>query len=163
MTVDAAFDYKKKIFAVPGRLTDKKSEGCLRLIREDKASLLASAKQLQADLGWHWPPEHPGAQSVLPFPTTASVADQHDHQTPPADQHIAPSPGHHTSPSPGHHTSPKPEDELLQLLRQKDSLSIDELATVSRLDAPSLAVTLLNLELTGKVRPLPGKRYRLNR
>jgi DNA processing protein len=161
MTVDAAFKCKKKIFAVPGRLTDKKSEGCLRLIREGKADLLVSAKQLQADLGWHWPAKHPGAQSALPFPTTASPADHqpsptdhHDHQTPPANQHIAP--------SPGHHTSPKPEDELLQLLRQKDSLSIDELATVSHLDAPSLAVTLLNLELAGKVRPLPGKRYRLN-
>jgi DNA processing protein len=154
MTIDAALKCKKKIFAVPGRLTDKKSEGCLRLIREEKADLLLSAKQLQADLGWHWPAERPGAQSALPFPATASAPDQHDHQTPPANQHIAP--------PPGHHTSPKPEDELLQLLRQKDSLSIDELATVSRLDAPSLAVTLLNLELTGKVRPLPGKRYRLN-
>jgi DNA processing protein len=154
MTVDAAFECKKKIFAVPGRLTDKKSEGCLRLIREDKASLLVSAKQLQADLGWHWPAERSGAQSALPFPTTASPAGHPDFQTSPADNHPAS--------SPHHHTSPKPEDELLQLLRQKDSLSIDELATVSRLDPPSLAVTLLNLELTGKVRPLPGKRYRLN-
>jgi DNA processing protein len=136
LTVNAALECKKKIFAVPGRLTDKKSEGCLRLLREGKANLLVSARQLQADLGWHWPAENAGAQSALPFPTT----------TPPAD----------------HHTSPKSEDELLQLLRQKDSLSIDELATFSRLDTPSVAVTLLRLELTGKVCPLPGRRYRLN-
>ena len=136
LTVNAALECKKKIFAVPGRLTDKKSEGCLRLLREGKANLLVSVRQLQADLGWHWPAEHPGAQSALPFPTT----------TPPA----------------GHHTSPKSEDELLQLLRQKDSLSIDELAAFSRLDTPSVAVTLLRLELTGKVCPLPGRRYRLN-
>lgn|GEM_PF-77178 len=182
MTVDAALECKKKIFAVPGRLTDKKSEGCLRLIREDKASLLVSAKQLQADLGWHWPAEHPGAQSALPFPTIAPPADNQtspadnqpfpvDHQPFPVDHQLSAAGHHHhqtlpadhrIAPSPGHHTSPKPEDDLLQLLRQKDSLSIDELATVSRLDAPSLAVTLLNLELAGKVRPLPGKRYRLN-
>jgi DNA processing protein len=152
LTVDAALECKKKIFAIPGRLTDEKSEGCLRLLREGKANLLVSAKQLQADLGWHWPAEYPGAQSTLPFPTTA----------PPADRHNTPT-GHLITPSPGHHLSPKPEDELLQLLRQKDSLSIDELATFSHLDAPSLAITLLHLELAGKVRPLPGKRYRLNR
>jgi DNA processing protein len=74
LTVDAALECKKKIFAVPGRLTDKKSEGCLRLIREGKANLLVSARQLQADLGWHWPAEHAGAQSTLPFPTTAPAA-----------------------------------------------------------------------------------------
>lgn len=145
LTVNAALECKKKIFAVPGRLTDKKSEGCLRLLREGKANLLVSARQLQADLGWHWPAENAGTQSTLPFPTT----------TPPAD--------HPIPPTPGHHTSQKPEGELLQLLRQKDSLSIDELATFSSLDAPSVAVTLLHLELAGKVRPLPGKRYRLNR
>lgn len=160
LTINAALDFKKKIFAVPGRLSDKKSEGCLRLLREGKADLLVSARQLQADLGWHWPAEHPGAQSILPFPSTtapsdhqASLTDRRDHQTSPADYPIV---------TPDHHASPKSEDELLQLLRQKDSLSIDELATFSRLDAPSLAVTLLHLELAGKIRPLPGKRYRLN-
>jgi DNA processing protein len=166
MTVDAAVECKKKVFAVPGRLTDKKSEGCLRLIREDKANLLVSARQLQADLGWHWPAEHPGAQSTLPFPT---IAPPTNHQTLPADRHASPN-DHQTSPtnrhiafSPGHQAPPKSEDDLLQLLRQKDSLSIDELSTFSHLDAPSLAVTLLSLELAGKVRSLPGKRYRLNR
>ena len=161
LTVNAALECKKKIFAIPGRLTDKKSEGCLRLLREGKANLLVSARQLQADLGWHWPAENPGAQSALPFPTTAppddhqtSFAIHHDHQLLPN--------GHRIAPSHRHHTSPNSEAELLQLLRQKDSLSIDELATFSRLGAPSVAVTLLRLELAGKVCPLPGRRYRLN-
>jgi DNA processing protein len=169
LTVNAALECKKKIFAVPGRLTDKKSEGCLRLLREGKANLLVSARQLQADLGWHWPAENAGAQSTLPFPTTAPAADNQssftynqtsfvdhrDHQPPPI--------GHRIAPSHEHHTSPGSEEGLLQLLRQKDSLSIDELATFSRLDAPSVAATLLHLELAGKVCPLPGRRYRLNR
>ena len=159
LTVDAACTLKKKIFAVPGRLTDEKSEGCLRLIREGKANLLISAKQLQADLGWHWPAEHPGAQSTLPFPTTAPPTN---HQTSPADHHASTT-NHHIALSPGHQAPPKSEEDLLQLLRQKESLSIDELSTFSHLDAPSLAVTLLSLELAGKVRSLPGKRYRLNR
>jgi DNA processing protein len=165
LTIEAALKIKKKIFAVPGRLSDEKSKGCLRLIREGKADLLMSAKQLQADLGWHRLAEHPVAQSALPFPTTTSPGDHQissadrpdttpDHQTSPSDRHI---------PSSHDHASQKTQSILLRLLTEKDSLSIDELATVSHLDAPSLAVTLLHLELAGKVRPLPGKRYRLNR
>jgi DNA processing protein len=161
LTVDAALSYKKKIFAVPGRLTDEKSEGCLRLIRQGKANLLISARQLAAEMGWHWPASAPTAQSELPFPT-ASLAG---HQT----SHL-PSPNHPTSPA-NHVTAPVaqqsarplPEDRILANLRQKDSLSLDELATISHLDPPSLAVTLLHLELAGKIRPLPGKRYRLIR
>jgi DNA processing protein len=147
LTVKTALALDKKVFAVPGRITDEMSQGCLRLIREGKANLLISAKQLQADLGWHRPAEHPGTQSLLPFPTTASYTS---HQTTP--DRPASSTGQ---------PSPKSENDLLQLFRQKDSLSIDELATISHLDAPSLAVTLLHLELAGKVKPLPGKRYRL--
>jgi DNA processing protein len=150
LTVDAALSYKKKIFAIPGRLTDEKSEGCLRLIREGKANLLISARQLAAEMGWHWPASAPTAQSELPFPIASP-----NHTTSPSN--------HVTAPVAQQSARPLPEDRILANLRQKDSLSLDELATISHLDPPSLAVTLLHLELAGKVRPLPGKRYRLIR
>jgi DNA processing protein len=132
LTADNAWKYGKKIFAVPGRITDPKSAGCLRLIREERAKLLVSGEQLQTAMGWQWPAGQTGAQPDLPFPAT-----------------------------PG--GRPEPENRLIELLREKDSLSVDELAAFSRLDAPSVAITLLNLELQGLIRPLPGKRYRLNR
>jgi DNA processing protein len=132
LTVDDAKKYGKKIFAVPGRVTDPKSAGCLRLIREGSAKLLLSGEQLQADMTWQWPAGRTGLQPDLPFPAT------------PANR-------------------PEPENQLVELLREKDSLSVDELAAFSRLDAPSIAITLLNLELQGLICPLPGKRYRLNR
>jgi DNA processing protein len=131
LTADDAAKYGKKIFAVPGRVTDPKSAGCLRLIREGKAKLLISGEQLQADMGWQWPAGRTGIQTGLPFPAN-------------------------------HAGRPEPENQLVELLREKDSLSVDELAAFSRLDTPSVAITLLNLELQGLIRPLPGKRYRLN-
>ena len=132
LTADNAWKYGKKIFAVPGRITDPKSAGCLRLIREKRAELLVSGEQLQTAMAWQWPAGRTGVQSDLPFPAT-------------------------------HTGRPEPENRLVELLREKDSLSVDELAAFSRLDTPSVAITLLNLELQGLIRPLPGKRYRLNR
>jgi DNA processing protein len=132
LTAGDAEKYGKKIFAVPGRATDPKSAGCLRLIRDGKAQLLVSGEQLQADMTWQWPAGRTGVQPGLPFPAN-------------------------------HAGRPEPENRLVELLREKDSLSVDELAAFSRLDAPSVAITLLNLELQGLIRPLPGKRYRLNR
>lgn len=54
------------------------------------------------------------------------------------------------------------EDRLLQLIKEKDSLSIDELTARSRLSPSTVALLLLNLELQGSIRALPGKRYKIN-
>ena len=140
-TVKKALEYKRKVFAVPGRVTDNKSQGCLRLIAEDNAKLLVSGEQLMAAMSWHWPTGRTGVQASLPFATGAT--------TPPPLATTA--------------SRPDPERQLVALLQEKDSLSIDELATFSRLDTPSVAISLLNLEIDGIIRPLPGQRYRLTR
>jgi DNA processing protein len=150
-TVNKALAYKRKVFAVPGRITDNKSQGCLRLIAEGNARLLASGEQLMAVMGWHWPPARTGTQAALPFAPGAITASSL--ATP------APTP----SPLASAATRPDPERQLVALLQEKDSLSIDELATFSRLDTPSIAISLLNLEMEGLIRPLPGQRYRLAR
>lgn len=55
----------------------------------------------------------------------------------------------------------KPGDNLLELLKQQDSLTIDELAARTGLPPSSLALQLVRLELKGRISALPGKRYRL--
>lgn len=132
LTAGDAEKYHKKVFAVPGRITDRTSAGCLRLIRQGRAECLVSGEQLQVSMRWNWPAGHTGAQASLPF---LSDSD----------------------------SRPEPERRLVKLLEEKESLSVDELATFSRLDTSSIAITLLNLELQGLIHPLPGKRYRLNR
>jgi DNA processing protein len=52
ITADLAFGYNKDVFAVPGRLRDKYSEGSNRLIKTEKARLIESAKDVAYIMRW---------------------------------------------------------------------------------------------------------------
>jgi DNA processing protein len=52
ITADLAFHYNRELFAVPGKINDPKSSGCLKLIRENKAILFTSTEQLLETLNW---------------------------------------------------------------------------------------------------------------
>jgi DNA processing protein len=56
----------------------------------------------------------------------------------------------------------KPEERLLTLLKQTDSLDINEIAIQTGMSSSCLALLLLNLELAGKISLMPGQRYRFN-
>ncbi|NPA68553.1 MAG: DNA-protecting protein DprA [Chlorobi bacterium] len=52
VTADIANSYNRDVFAVPGRLEDKYSEGTNKLIKTHKAFLLQSAKDVEYILNW---------------------------------------------------------------------------------------------------------------
>ena len=52
ITANLANDYNRDVFAVPGRVTDRYSQGCNDLIKTQKASLLSSAADLIYVLNW---------------------------------------------------------------------------------------------------------------
>jgi DNA processing protein len=52
ITADLAFGYNKDVFAVPGRLRDKYSEGCNNLIKTERARLVESAKDVAYIMRW---------------------------------------------------------------------------------------------------------------
>ena len=52
ITADLANSYNRDCFAVPGRIGDSCSEGCNRLIHDNKAALLLSADDLVKAMGW---------------------------------------------------------------------------------------------------------------
>jgi len=52
ITADIANSYFREVFAVPGRITDKMSSGCNRLISDNKALLLQHTDDLIAHMGW---------------------------------------------------------------------------------------------------------------
>jgi DNA processing protein len=136
LTVENAHTCHKKIFAVPGRITDHRSAGCNSLIQQGSAELLLSGQQLQTSMGWEWPAGQMGVQARLPFLDSTN--------------------GHTTS-------DQKPQEKiLLKLLTETKSLSLDELSTQSQLEISAVAIHLLNLELQGLISPLPGQRYRLS-
>ncbi len=52
ITAELANGYNKDVFAIPGRTTDSRSEGCNYAIRNNKASLLTSAEELLQMMNW---------------------------------------------------------------------------------------------------------------
>jgi len=54
------------------------------------------------------------------------------------------------------------EQKLVDILKEKDSLTVDELSHMLNLPPSKLASMLLNLEFKGAIRSLPGKKYILS-
>jgi DNA processing protein len=53
ITADIANSYNRDVFAVPGKIGEKYSEGCHELIRMNKAMLIESADQVAEMLNWN--------------------------------------------------------------------------------------------------------------
>ena len=55
ITANIANDYNRDVMAFPGRVGDKTSEGCNKLIRQHKAEIITSAEDLINLMGWSAP------------------------------------------------------------------------------------------------------------
>lgn len=53
ITAELANSYNKDVFAIPGRTTDSKSEGCNYLIKANKAALINNAGDLLDNMRWN--------------------------------------------------------------------------------------------------------------
>jgi DNA processing protein len=127
ITAELAYNYNRDVFAVPGKITDSKSSGCLKLIQQNKAILLTDATQLMQVMGWQ--------DQIKPKkkPTRELFIDLSEE-----------------------------ERILVDLLKEKESVHIDQLYLESNLSSSSVAAAMLNLELQNVISSLPGKVYRLN-
>lgn len=126
ITANLAWGYNRDVFAVPGKSTDIKSEGCNRLIRDNKAILLDEPEHFITMMGWNDPVNKQAAFQKQMF---AEMTDA--------------------------------EKKVIKLLRKYEDTGIDELNFRSGISASSIASALLNLEMQGILKVLPGKRYRL--
>jgi DNA processing protein len=52
ITAELANSYNRDVFAVPGRVSDTYSEGCNRLIMQNKAALITSAEDVLQQMNW---------------------------------------------------------------------------------------------------------------
>lgn len=57
ITANLANDYSREVFAVPGKTTDKYSEGCNNLIKTQRANLLTSTQDILYMLNWDAQPK----------------------------------------------------------------------------------------------------------
>lgn len=126
ISADIASSYDREVFAFPGRPTDPKSEGCNKLIQQNKAALITCAKDVITLMEW------------LPKKKKAPVQAALFAELMPDEQ------------------------TLVDLIKAKGKLHIDELCAQSKWPQGKVAGLLLNMEFSGVVRALPGKQYEVN-
>jgi DNA processing protein len=121
ITANLANDYNRDVFAVPGRVTDKYSQGCNNLIKTQKANLLTNAADLIYILNWELTNQTKPIQKQL-FVTL------------------------------------EPEEQkIYDYLLQNGKELMDTIALQCGFPIFKISGMLLNMELKGVIRPLPGK------
>jgi DNA processing protein len=126
ITAQIANDYNRDVFAVPGRTTDKYSQGCNNLIKTQRAHLLHSAADLVYILNWELKKKEEKAIQKQLF-----VSLEPDEQ--------------------------KVYDYLLKTGKE----DLDSIAIACELPTYKLSSLLLNMELKGVIKPLPGKLFEM--
>lgn len=126
ITAEIANSYNRDVFAVPGDVGKRASEGCNFLIKRTKAALLDSAQELKDFMMWEQQPQ--------------------DIQTSQRELFIELSPE---------------EQAIVDIMSQQETIGIDELNRLSSLSSSQIANHLLNLEMKGILRSLPGNFYKL--
>jgi DNA processing protein len=124
ITAEIADSYNRDVFAVPGKVTDAKSEGCNHLIKTNKAVLLTEASELISIMGWE-------DKKITNKPSQKQLFVELGDD----------------------------EQKIVSLIRDKGTLNIDEINLLSNMSTSAVAAAILNLEMQGVVRALPGKMY----
>ncbi len=125
ITAEVAYEYKRDVFAYPGRSTDKYSVGCNALIKTGKAKLIENAQDLCSVMGWE--------KKAKPERVQKQLFVELDEE----------------------------EKRIIDSLTDKESLLIDELIGLCQMPNSMMAMHLLQLEMKGLVRSLPGNRIEL--
>ncbi|TBX71271.1 DNA-protecting protein DprA [Flavobacterium silvisoli] len=124
ITANMANDYNRDVFAVPGRISDKYSQGCNDLIKTQRANVLTSAADLVYSLNWE-----------LNQTTTKAVQKQLfvslDYE----------------------------EQKIYDYLQKSGKQLLDVVALECDFPIFKISSILLNMELKGVIRPLPGKLF----
>ncbi len=123
ITANLANDYNRDVFAVPGRLTDRYSQGCNNLIKTQRANLLTSAADLIYILNWEM------ETKSKPIQKQFFVSLEAD------------------------------EQKIYDYLQKDSKQVLDVIALECDFPIFKTASLLLNMELKGVIRPLPGKLF----
>lgn len=130
ITARSAFDQNREVYALPGRIGDRFSEGCNALIRDNVAKLVTSPEEVLADLDIQW--QHHSDQTdqlalALTPPNVPLSAE---------------------------------ESKVLNFLQGRQDAAIDDIALHTGLPMHQINSLLLGMEFKELLRQTPGKRFR---
>ena len=132
ITAELANGYNKDVFAIPGKTTDTKSEGCNYLIKNNKASLISNGDDLLEMMNWSVRLRSGQQQTAAKKQRELFIEFTADEKT------------------------------VVDILQQQDSLQIDQLYFKTGLSSSAIAAALLMLEMNGIIDSLPGKVYKMS-
>ena len=128
ITANLANDYSRDVFAVPGRTSDKFSQGCNDLIKTQRAQLMTSAADLIYSLNWE-------------METTSKSRNDKSIQK----QLFI--------------SLDNEEQKIYDYLQKNGKQLLDIVALECDFPIYRISSILLNMELKGVIRPLPGKLF----
>ncbi|VXC08998.1 DNA-protecting protein DprA [Flavobacterium sp. 9AF] len=129
ITAQIANDYNRDVFAVPGRTTDKYSQGCNNLIKTQRAYSLTCAADLLYNLNWDIDSKKIKEEKGIQKQLFVSLTEE--------------------------------EEKIYNYLLVKNSELIDIISLECDFPIFKTSSILLNMELKGIIRPLPGKIFEL--
>ena len=124
-TAAMAFGYNREVFALPGRITDSQSQGCLNLIKTKNAHLVSTPADIPYILNWSLETQKKIVQKKLFVELDSD------------------------------------EKIIYNYLKKEEKTALDVIAIACEMPTSKAAYLLLNLELKGVCRPLPGKEFEL--
>lgn len=127
ITATMANDYNRDVFAVPGRTTDKYSQGCNNLIKTQRANVLTSAADLVYILNWEIDSNVKNDNKVIQKQLFISLEED--------------------------------EKKVYDYLQKNGKQLLDIIALECQFPIFRISSLLLNMELKGVIRPLPGKLF----
>ena len=127
ITANLANDYNRDVFAVPGRTTDKYSQGCNDLIKTQRAHLLTSAADIMYILNWEIESQAQNDKNVVQKQLFVTLEDD--------------------------------EQKIYDYLQKNGKQLLDVIALECDFPIFKISSILLNMELKGVIRPLPGKLF----
>jgi DNA processing protein len=128
ITANLANDYNRDVFAVPGRTSDKLSQGCNNLIKTQRANLLTSAADIVYILNWELEGINSNSRKK-PVQKQLFVTLEND------------------------------EQKIYDYLLKSGKEILDIIALECDFPIYKISGMLLNMELKGVIRPLPGKLF----
>ena len=127
ITANLANDYNRDVFAVPGRTSDKFSQGCNNLIKTQRANLLTSAADIMYILNWEIASKDKNDKKVIQKQLFVSLEND--------------------------------EQKIYDYLLKSGKQVLDTIALECDFPVFKISSVLLNMELKGVIRPLPGKLF----